>query len=177
MCAQRRTSLLIAGTCSVNPEHPAPAQPGCVSGPASLGGSESVCWRSGHFPGGCLPGRGGNAWLSPVGCALSTLLVSVPLRSPLGQRIPFVQHLMSLAVVEAVRSVPGYQVRAPPRWASPPVAGAAGTVWAACARGGACGTLGTRMGCSLGFPLSCCQTAPAQEGRDLCVIEAGWAGG
>ncbi|CAK6442080.1 unnamed protein product [Pipistrellus nathusii] len=54
-------------------------------------------------------GRGGNAWLSPVGCALSTLLVSVPLRSPLGQRIPFVQHLMSLAVVEAVRSAPGYQ--------------------------------------------------------------------
>ncbi|XP_054569507.1 biotin--protein ligase isoform X2 [Eptesicus fuscus] len=54
-------------------------------------------------------GRGGNAWLSPVGCALSTLLVSVPLRSPLGQRIPFVQHLMSLAVVEAVRSIPGYE--------------------------------------------------------------------
>ncbi|XP_036983104.2 biotin--protein ligase isoform X4 [Artibeus jamaicensis] len=54
-------------------------------------------------------GRGRNAWLSPVGCALSTLLVCVPLRSPLGQRIPFVQHLMSLAVVEAVRSIPGYQ--------------------------------------------------------------------
>ncbi|XP_054434194.1 biotin--protein ligase isoform X2 [Pteronotus mesoamericanus] len=54
-------------------------------------------------------GRGRNVWLSPVGCALFTLLVSVPLRSPLGQRIPFVQHLMSLAVVEAVRSIPGYQ--------------------------------------------------------------------
>ncbi|XP_059866307.1 biotin--protein ligase [Delphinus delphis] len=54
-------------------------------------------------------GRGRNAWLSPVGCALSTLLVSIPLRSQLGQRIPFVQHLMSLAVVEAVRSIPGYQ--------------------------------------------------------------------
>ncbi|KAM5281773.1 biotin--protein ligase isoform 2-T2 [Ctenodactylus gundi] len=54
-------------------------------------------------------GRGTNAWLSPVGCALSTLLVSIPLRSQLGQRIPFVQHLMSLAVVEAVRSIPGYQ--------------------------------------------------------------------
>ncbi|XP_057552854.1 biotin--protein ligase isoform X2 [Hippopotamus amphibius kiboko] len=55
-------------------------------------------------------GRGRNAWLSPVGCALSTLLVSIPLRSQLGQRIPFVQHLMSLAVVEAVRSIPGYQI-------------------------------------------------------------------
>lgn len=52
-------------------------------------------------------------WLSPEGCALATLLLSVPLRSPLGQRVPFVQHLMSLAVVEAVRSMPGYQVRAP----------------------------------------------------------------
>lgn len=59
-----------------------------------------------------LPGRGPNAWLSPVGCALFTLLVSVPLRSHLGQRIPFVQHLMSLAVVEAVRSIPEYEVSA-----------------------------------------------------------------
>ena len=49
-----------------------------------------------------------------MGCALSTLLVCIPLRSLLGQRIPFVQHLMSLAVVEAVRSIPGYQVRAVP---------------------------------------------------------------
>ncbi|KAM6222690.1 biotin--protein ligase [Rhynchocyon petersi] len=54
-------------------------------------------------------GRGRNAWLSPAGCALSTLLVSIPLKSQLGQRVPFVQHLMSLAVVEAVRSLPGYQ--------------------------------------------------------------------
>lgn len=54
-------------------------------------------------------GRGANAWLSPMGCALSTLLVSIPLRSQLGQRIPFVQHLMSLAVVEAVRSIAEYQ--------------------------------------------------------------------
>lgn len=70
-------------------------------------------WQSGRFPdGACVPGRGRNAWLSPVGCALSTLLVSIPLRSQLGQRIPFVQHLMSLAVVEAVRSIPEYQVRA-----------------------------------------------------------------
>ncbi|XP_004697389.1 biotin--protein ligase isoform X1 [Echinops telfairi] len=54
-------------------------------------------------------GRGRNAWLSPVGCAISTLLVSIPLKSQLGQRIPFVQHLMSVAVVEAVRSLPGYE--------------------------------------------------------------------
>ncbi|XP_067401370.1 biotin--protein ligase isoform X2 [Emydura macquarii macquarii] len=54
-------------------------------------------------------GRGGNVWLSPVGCALSTLHLSIPLCSQLGQRIPFIQHLMSLAVVESVRSIPGYQ--------------------------------------------------------------------
>nr|XP_006126053.1 biotin--protein ligase isoform X2 [Pelodiscus sinensis]XP_006126054.1 biotin--protein ligase isoform X2 [Pelodiscus sinensis]XP_025041875.1 biotin--protein ligase isoform X2 [Pelodiscus sinensis]XP_025041876.1 biotin--protein ligase isoform X2 [Pelodiscus sinensis] len=54
-------------------------------------------------------GRGGNVWLSPVGCALSTLHISIPLCSQLGQRIPFIQHLVSLAVVESVRSIPGYQ--------------------------------------------------------------------
>ncbi|XP_050832746.1 biotin--protein ligase [Serinus canaria] len=54
-------------------------------------------------------GRGGNVWLSPKGCALSTLHISIPLHSNLGQRIPFIQHLASLAVVEAVRSIPGYE--------------------------------------------------------------------
>ncbi|XP_072471010.1 biotin--protein ligase [Notamacropus eugenii] len=54
-------------------------------------------------------GRGGNVWLSPLGCSLSTLHICVPLYSHLGQRIPYVQHLMSLAVVEAVRSIPEYQ--------------------------------------------------------------------
>ncbi|KAM9320750.1 biotin--protein ligase [Gastrophryne carolinensis] len=54
-------------------------------------------------------GRGGNIWLSPKGCALMTLHVTIPLSSLLGQRIAFVQHLMSLAVVEAVRSMPGYE--------------------------------------------------------------------
>ncbi|XP_063201747.1 biotin--protein ligase isoform X1 [Chroicocephalus ridibundus] len=54
-------------------------------------------------------GRGGNVWLSPVGCALATLHITIPLHSNLGQRIPFVQHLVSLAVVESVRSIPGYE--------------------------------------------------------------------
>lgn len=55
-------------------------------------------------------GRGGNAWLSPLGCAMFTLQVQVELSSKLGQRIPFLQHLAALAVVEAVRTLPGYQV-------------------------------------------------------------------
>ena len=55
-------------------------------------------------------GRGGNAWLSPVGCAMFTLAIQVELSSRLGQRIPFLQHLVALAVVEAVRTLPGYEV-------------------------------------------------------------------
>lgn len=39
-----------------------------------------------------------------------TLAVQVDLNSALGRRIPFVQHLAALAVVEAVRTLPGYQV-------------------------------------------------------------------
>ncbi|KAF7251066.1 Biotin--protein ligase [Varanus komodoensis] len=54
-------------------------------------------------------GRGGNTWLSPMGAALYTLHITIPLSSQLGQRIPFIQHLASLAVVESVRSLPGYQ--------------------------------------------------------------------
>ncbi|KAG5843875.1 hypothetical protein ANANG_G00155530 [Anguilla anguilla] len=54
-------------------------------------------------------GRGGNAWLSPLGCAMFTLHVQVPVSSRLGQRIPFLQHLAALAVVEAVRTLPGYE--------------------------------------------------------------------
>lgn len=56
-------------------------------------------------------GRGGNAWLSPLGCAMFTLQVQVELSSKLGQRIPFLQHLAALAVVEAVCTLPGYQVK------------------------------------------------------------------
>ncbi|XP_068577396.1 biotin--protein ligase isoform X1 [Cebidichthys violaceus] len=54
-------------------------------------------------------GRGRNAWLSPLGCAMFTLTAQVELSSKLGQRIPFLQHLVALAVVEAVRTLPGYQ--------------------------------------------------------------------
>ncbi|KAM9347969.1 biotin--protein ligase isoform 2-T2 [Symphorus nematophorus] len=54
-------------------------------------------------------GRGRNVWLSTLGCAMFTLRVQVELSSRLGQRIPFLQHLVALAVVEAVRTLPGYQ--------------------------------------------------------------------
>uniref|UniRef100_A0A3Q1FJU9 Biotin--protein ligase-like n=1 Tax=Acanthochromis polyacanthus TaxID=80966 RepID=A0A3Q1FJU9_9TELE len=54
-------------------------------------------------------GRGKNAWLSPLGCAMFTLRVQIELSSRLGQKIPFLQHLAALAIVEAVRTLPGYQ--------------------------------------------------------------------
>uniref|UniRef100_A0A8C9TRN5 Holocarboxylase synthetase n=1 Tax=Scleropages formosus TaxID=113540 RepID=A0A8C9TRN5_SCLFO len=54
-------------------------------------------------------GRGGNAWLSPSGCAMFTAHVRVEISSHLGQRIAFLQHLAALAVVEAVRTLPGYE--------------------------------------------------------------------
>nr|XP_014345401.1 PREDICTED: biotin--protein ligase [Latimeria chalumnae] len=54
-------------------------------------------------------GRGGNAWLSSLGCAMFTLHISIPLPSQLGQSITFLQHLVALAVVESVKSLPGYQ--------------------------------------------------------------------
>ncbi|KAK2870601.1 hypothetical protein Q8A67_023128 [Cirrhinus molitorella] len=54
-------------------------------------------------------GRGGNAWLSPLGCAMFTLHLQLPVDSRLGQRIPFLQHLAALAVVESVRTLPGYE--------------------------------------------------------------------
>ncbi|XP_013414151.1 biotin--protein ligase [Lingula anatina] len=54
-------------------------------------------------------GRGENTWLSPRGCALFTLHLRIPLKSKLGQRLAFIQHITSAAVVEAVTSMPGYQ--------------------------------------------------------------------
>ncbi|KAJ2827406.1 biotin holocarboxylase synthetase [Coemansia erecta] len=52
-------------------------------------------------------GRGRNAWISPVGCLQFTLLV----RHPQLKQAPVVmmQYLMSLAIVEAVCSQPGYE--------------------------------------------------------------------
>lgn len=61
-----------------------------------------------------VAGRAGNAWLSPLGCAMFTVHTRVPVGSRLGQSIPFLQHLAALAVVEAVRTLRGYEVLYPP---------------------------------------------------------------
>ena len=55
-------------------------------------------------------GRGKNSWLSPEGCAMLTLQLHIPLKSVLGERISLLQHLTAVAVVSAVKSIPGYEV-------------------------------------------------------------------
>lgn len=55
-------------------------------------------------------GRGGNAWISPDGCAMFSLQLHVSLNSPLGQRLSLLQHIIALSVVSAICSEPGYDV-------------------------------------------------------------------
>ncbi|XP_047490025.1 uncharacterized protein LOC125039795 isoform X2 [Penaeus chinensis] len=53
-------------------------------------------------------GRSGNDWLSPLGCAMFTTQLHIPLSSNLGQHLPFLQHLIAIAIVQAVREYPEY---------------------------------------------------------------------
>ena len=57
-----------------------------------------------------ITGRGGNKWIAPAGCAMFSLHVRVPGGSELADKLPFLQHIASAAVVEAVRTMPGYEV-------------------------------------------------------------------
>lgn len=54
-------------------------------------------------------GRGGNQWLSPEGCMMFSLAASIKISSHLGKRLPFLQHIAAVAVVNAIREVPGYE--------------------------------------------------------------------
>ncbi|XP_032888335.1 biotin--protein ligase isoform X2 [Amblyraja radiata] len=54
-------------------------------------------------------GRGQNIWISPIGSAMFTIQVRIQLNSQLGQNISFLQHLVALAAVESVLSIPGYE--------------------------------------------------------------------
>ena len=58
-----------------------------------------------------LIGRGGNRWLAPIGCAMYSLHVRIPMKTHLADKLPFLQHIASAAVVEAIRSLKGYEVR------------------------------------------------------------------
>lgn len=53
-------------------------------------------------------GRGGNPWVNPHGVLASSLVVDLPLNVKHAP-VVFVQYLAALAVVEAVKSTPGYE--------------------------------------------------------------------
>ncbi|XP_062552303.1 biotin--protein ligase isoform X2 [Armigeres subalbatus] len=54
-------------------------------------------------------GRNNNRWLGPDGCAMFSLQLHVSLMSVLGQRLPIIQHLVAISVVDAIRGTPGYE--------------------------------------------------------------------
>ncbi|GAA5845094.1 hypothetical protein JCM11251_000007 [Rhodosporidiobolus azoricus] len=51
-------------------------------------------------------GRGGNSWISPAGCLQFSLVTRLAAAD--SPKIVFIQYLFGLAVVEAIRGVPGY---------------------------------------------------------------------
>lgn len=63
-----------------------------------------VCLASHQIAG---RGRGGNSWVSPAGCLQFSLVLRLP--ASLAPKIVFLQYLFGLAVVEAVRTAPGYE--------------------------------------------------------------------
>lgn len=54
-------------------------------------------------------GRGGNKWLSPLGCAMFSFMYESEIGSKVAQHAGYVQHLLALAIVDSIRSLPGLQ--------------------------------------------------------------------
>ncbi|KAK9746642.1 Biotin protein ligase C terminal domain [Popillia japonica] len=54
-------------------------------------------------------GRSGNVWLSPVGCAMFSLQLHVPIQSTLGRSLSLIQHIVMVSIVSAIRNLPGHQ--------------------------------------------------------------------
>ncbi|CAB0001613.1 unnamed protein product [Nesidiocoris tenuis] len=52
-------------------------------------------------------GRTGNTWLSPAGCAMFALQAHVPLNTYLGQHLPIIQFIATLAIVASICESPG----------------------------------------------------------------------
>uniref|UniRef100_A0A1A9VB40 BPL/LPL catalytic domain-containing protein n=1 Tax=Glossina austeni TaxID=7395 RepID=A0A1A9VB40_GLOAU len=48
-------------------------------------------------------GRDKNQWLSPLGCVMFSLQIRLPLNTPLGRRLPLVQHIVAAAMVNALK--------------------------------------------------------------------------
>ncbi|KRY72509.1 DNA-directed RNA polymerase II subunit RPB3, partial [Trichinella pseudospiralis] len=53
-------------------------------------------------------GRGNNVWISPAGCAMFSFGFKKPFFSA-SHKVPWLQHLLVLAVVDGIRSRPGYE--------------------------------------------------------------------
>lgn len=49
-------------------------------------------------------------WLSPEGCLMFSLQLHIPLSSPLGQRVPLIQHLIVVGIVNGILNIEGYEV-------------------------------------------------------------------
>lgn len=49
--------------------------------------------------------RGRNSWISPKGCAMFSLSLKITRESPLGGRLPLLQHMIALSIVKAIRGV------------------------------------------------------------------------
>lgn len=54
-------------------------------------------------------GRSGNKWLSPAGCMMFSVQVNIPLKSNLGRKLPYVQHIAVVAFVKSIKERPGYE--------------------------------------------------------------------
>ncbi|XP_020799588.1 biotin--protein ligase isoform X4 [Drosophila serrata] len=55
-------------------------------------------------------GRSNNQWLSPLGCAMFSLQLHLAMDSPLGSRLPLLQHLIGAAIVNSLRGHDQYGV-------------------------------------------------------------------
>ena len=57
-----------------------------------------------------LPGRSGNVWISPKGSMMFSMALKFLPISKLAQRMTLLQHLVAMAVVHGIKTIPGYGV-------------------------------------------------------------------
>ena len=55
-------------------------------------------------------GRSGNVWISPKGSMMFSMAVQFLPTTKLAQRMPLLQHLVAMAVVHGIKTIPGYEV-------------------------------------------------------------------
>lgn len=55
-------------------------------------------------------GRSGNVWISPKGSAMFSMALQFLPTTKLAEKMPLLQHLIAMAVVHGVKTIPGYEV-------------------------------------------------------------------